>query len=212
MPRLAIHFLFLICGFLAMPRFIFASPVINEILFDPSGTDTGLEKIELYNPDDLAVDMSGWELYPDGIGYFVFPSGFSIFPRSFAAIHLRSSGPNDEHNLYHNAATLNLGNSSGSVALFRPSGRSKDTIADFARYHKKLGAGERKTWEATAVEAGLWTAGSYVDISDFGEGNSIGLATDGIRQNSASWRVYEISSIGRANAASAGSFADSDNS
>lgn len=216
MPRLIICLLLLLCGFWAPPRFIFASAVINEILFDPSGADTGLEKIELYNPDNSAADLSGWELYPDGIGYFIFPGGFSIASRSFVLIHLRLFGANPAEsgtaNLYHNAPAQNMGNSSGSVALFRPGGRSKDTIVDFTRYHKP-GSGERKTWEPAAVEAGLWTAGTFVDISSLDEGNSMGLTADGIRQNSASWRVYETPSVGGANAASAGgSAADGDSS
>lgn len=198
-----------VCAFVVAPHFIFASPVINEVLFDPSGTDTGLEKIELYNPDGSSADLSGWELYPDGIGYFTFPSGFSIAPKSFGVIHLRLSGSSDDHNLYHSSATLNMGNSSGSVALFRPGGRSKDTIADFARYHKP-GASEGKTWESTAVEAGLWTSGAYVDISGLAEGDSMGLVEDGLRQNFASWKIYSSSSIGSSNSSALGASPDTD--
>lgn len=68
----------------------FASVVINEALFDPSGTDTGLEKIELYNPTMEVINMAGWELYPDGIGYFAFPSGFTLQSKSFVVVHLLS--------------------------------------------------------------------------------------------------------------------------
>ena len=190
-------------GLLLIPAFSLASVVINEVLFDPGGTDTGLEKIELYNPDASPADMSGWELYPDGVGYFAFPSGFSLAPRSFAVVHLRVSGANSAEggtaNLYHPAATANMGNSSGSVALFRGGGRSGDTIADFARYHR-AGAAERRTWESAAVEAGLWTAGGAVDVSGLAEGNSIGLVEDGLRGGASSWRVFVSPSLGRANA------------
>lgn len=182
----------------SVPHALLAGVVINEILFDPAGTDTGLEKVELYNPD-AAADMGGWELYPDGIGYFTFPSGFSLGAQSFAVVHLRTSGTNDAQNLYHSAATGNMGNSSGSIAIFRPGGRGKDTIADFVRYHRP-GAAERKTWESAAQEAGLWTAGEFVDITGWSEGSSLGLAADGVRANAASWKVYAASTIGSANA------------
>lgn len=189
------------CCLLILPRFIFASVVINEILFDPAvSNDTGLEKIEIYNPDAAAADVGGWELYPDGIGYFSFPSGFSLAAQSFVTIHLRASGTNDAGNLYHSAATDNMGDSSGSVVLFRPGGRSKDTIADFVRYQKS-GKGEHKTWESDAAKAGLWTVGSFVDISVFTVGTSIGLAVDGVRGSAASWQIYVSPSIGSANAA-----------
>ncbi len=189
----------LILGILFLPRFIFASVAINEILFDPAGTDTGLEKIEIYNPDAAAVDLGGWELYPDGIGYFTFPSGFSLPSKSFAVIHLRASGTNDVQNLYHSSAASNMGNSSGSLALFRPGSRTKDTIVDFVRYHK-AGAAERKTWESTAVEAGRWQAGTFVDITSLTEGNSIGLTSDGGSGSTSAWKIYATPTIGGANA------------
>lgn len=185
------------------PHFAFASVVLNEILFDPSGTDTGFEAIEIYNPGPAAIDMGGWELYPDGIGYFSFPSGFSLAGQSLATVHLRMSGANDAANLYHNTATANMGNSSGSIALFRSGGRTKDTIVDFARYHKP-GSSEKKTWESTAAEAGLWPAGTYVDVSGISEGNSIGLAADGIRGSATSWTILVSPSLGGANAAAGG--------
>lgn len=190
----------LACGFVVMPHFIFAAPVINEVLFDPAGTDTGLEAVEIFNPDLSAADVSGWELYPDGIGYFVFPSGFSVAAQSFAVVHLRSSGAADDQNLYHASATANMGNSSGSLALFRTGGRTKDTIVDFVRYHKP-GSAERKTWESTAADAGLWTPGTFVEISNVGEGNTIGLASDGTRAAAAAgWKVFILPSIGALNA------------
>lgn len=181
-----------------MPHFVFASVVINEVLFDPAGTDTGLEKIELYNPDAGAADLSNWELYPDGTGYFVFPAGFSLAPNSFLLIHLRTSGTDDALNLYHSSASSNMGNSSGSLAIFRPGGRSSSTIVDFVRYHKP-GVSESKTWESAAAAAGLWTSGEFVDIGALTEGNSIGLLGDGVRNNAAAWKIYAVPSLGVAN-------------
>ena len=60
------------------PAAALAQVVINEVLFDPTGSDTGLEWVELYNASDSAVNLSGWQLYPDGIGYFYFPEDFSV--------------------------------------------------------------------------------------------------------------------------------------
>src|SRR3989344_9041629 len=178
-----------------MPLAASAAVVINEILFDPAGADTGLESIELYNPDAAAQDLSGWELYPDGIGYFIFPNGFSLSPGSFVAIHLRASGTNDAANLYHSSPTSNMGNSSGSLALFRPGGRGAETIVDFVRYHKP-GSSERKTWEPAAIEAGLWVAGEFVDVGALAEGSSIGLAHDGARLGAAAWAIFQAPTIG----------------
>jgi PKD repeat protein len=198
MPPIALRIV-LACGLLIVPYVALASVVINEVLFDPAGTDTGLELIELYNPDAVSLDLSGWELYPDGVGYVSFPAGFSLTPRTFVVIHLRVSSANDPTNLYHPAATANMGNSSGSIALFRSGGRSSDTLVDFVRYHR-AGSAERKTWESTAVETELWTAGDFVDVSRLAEGNSIGRAEDGLRGGASSWRLYASPSLGRTNA------------
>ncbi|OHA09692.1 MAG: hypothetical protein A3A44_01000 [Candidatus Sungbacteria bacterium RIFCSPLOWO2_01_FULL_60_25] len=178
-----------------------AAVVINEALFDPTGSDTGLENIELYNSDGASASLGGWELYPDGIGYFIFPQSFSLAAGAFVTVHLRASGNDDGVNLYHASASANMGNSSGSIALFRPGGRPKDTIVDFVRYHKP-GSSERKTWESTAVEAGLWVAGDFFNIANSAEGNSIALLHDGDNGSSASWGIASSPTLGKANGAS----------
>jgi competence protein ComEC len=36
--------------------------LINEVELNPAGTDTGTEKVELYNPSDTSIDVSGWTI------------------------------------------------------------------------------------------------------------------------------------------------------
>src|SRR3989344_1667125 len=91
----------IVCGMAFLPLAAVAAVVINEVLFDPAGSDTGLEAIELYNPDGASASLGGWELYPDGIGYFTFPRSFSLPSRAFVTVHLRVSGSDDGANLYH---------------------------------------------------------------------------------------------------------------
>jgi len=43
--------------------------VINEIMYNPDGTDTGREWIELYNNDSFDVDISEWKLYENDINH-----------------------------------------------------------------------------------------------------------------------------------------------
>lgn len=50
-----------LCYFLFF-KFVGASVLINEIMYDLPGTDTGREWIELYNDGGEAVDMSKWTL------------------------------------------------------------------------------------------------------------------------------------------------------
>jgi competence protein ComEC len=36
--------------------------LINEVELNPAGTDTGTEKVELYNPSNTSIDVSGWTI------------------------------------------------------------------------------------------------------------------------------------------------------
>ena len=36
--------------------------LINEVELNPAGTDSGAEKVELYNPSNSAVDLNGWTI------------------------------------------------------------------------------------------------------------------------------------------------------
>ncbi|MBI2055037.1 MAG: lamin tail domain-containing protein [Candidatus Sungbacteria bacterium] len=174
-----------------LPSAVSASIVINEVLFDPAGdNDTGLEWVELYNNAAEDAALSDWQLYPDGAGYYTFPESFNLPGKGFVVVHLRASGTDSAKDLYYPGAGANMGNSSGSVALFSgPHG--KDTIKDFMRYQKS-GASERKTWEPAAAEAGFWQTGTYIDISNLVKGDALGLAADGVTAGFASaWEIYK---------------------
>lgn len=192
------------CGSVFVPLFVFASPVMTEVLFDPTGTDTGLEAIKIMNPDSGQADLSGWELYPDGVGYFIFPPNFFLAPGASVVVHLRASGSDSPQDLYHSSASANMGNSSGSLALFKAGGRSDTTIVDFVRYHKP-GSSERKTWESSAASAGLWVAGEFIDVAASGEGSSIGLVVPGVRGSAGAWKIYNPSTLAVAGGGGGGS-------
>lgn len=138
---------------------------LSEVLFDPEGSDTGKEYIKIYNSGDTAVALAGWELYPDGIGYFVLPAEFSLGPKGTIAVHMRVSGTNAAGDFYHAAATENMGNTSGSAALFSSNSHNKDTMQSFVQW----GRGGQ-TWETAALGAGLWEKGTYVGTASTSEG------------------------------------------
>jgi hypothetical protein len=66
----------------------FAQIVINEIMYNPSGTDTGYEWIEVYNSGSSDVDMVGWKFTESGTdhGLTVKQGTALIPPGSFAII------------------------------------------------------------------------------------------------------------------------------
>jgi hypothetical protein len=58
--------------------------VINEILYHPVPDSPKREFVELHNPQDRAVDLSGWSL--DGEVKYFFPAGTAIPPRGYLVI------------------------------------------------------------------------------------------------------------------------------
>ena len=71
------------------------SPVISEVHYNPpsdQGQDSEWEFIELYNPVEEAIDLSGWELV-DGI-YGLIPPGTTIESQGFI-LFTSNIGSND---------------------------------------------------------------------------------------------------------------------
>ena len=149
--------------------------VLNEILYDPAGSDSGNEFIEIINIGDTVVDMTGFDLKADNAGYFTFPE-FQLLPQRRVVIHVDAIGPNSETELYMGETSSGMGNTSGSIALFTTSTHSASTIIDFMQY----GAGNQ-TWESAAVTAGIWIENDFV--SDTDEGYSLNLDPDGFDTN-----------------------------
>lgn len=150
---------------------------INEVLYDPSGTDTGLEWIELVNSGEYDVYIGGWDLDPAQVGYYTIPDSSGTWngtldAGSFVVIHINASGTDTATDLYHSGVSGNMGNTSASVQLYSSTSHTSDTIIDFMEY----GAGG-KTGEGTAVTAGIWRTGYYT--LDVAEAHSIGLYVDG---------------------------------
>jgi hypothetical protein len=145
--------------------------VINEVLFDPEGIDTGKEFIELFNNSPDVIELTEYDLKPDTSSYYTFPE-FFLQPYSFVTIRINTSGTDTDDELF-TGPTSNMGNTTGSVALFNSTTHSVNTIVDYTAY----GAGGQ-TWESTAVNAGIWTEGDYIPVPD-AEGYSINLCPDG---------------------------------
>ncbi|MDP2808490.1 MAG: lamin tail domain-containing protein, partial [bacterium] len=182
---------------LAAVFFIFttarAGVVINEFAYylDPAG-DTGKEWIELYNPDSLAQDLSGYDIYCGRTPHYIVPSGFVLAGKSFAVLHLRLAGVNTASDLYEGTApTSNMPNTKASVAIFTSG--SRDSIVDFMQY-----GAVNQTYEATAGTAGIWTRGDFTDTVTCAW--SLGLAADGADSNRvADWKEFSKPTPGYGN-------------
>lgn len=131
-------------------------PRISKVFYNPSSSsDTGLEWIEIYNPGDTDLDMTGYDVYTGH--YYTFQT-FILEAKKVAKININKSGTDTQEELF--TGTENQGNmsdASGSVAIFSSQSHSSSTIIDFVQY-----GASGKTWQSAAVSAGIWTDGDFV--------------------------------------------------
>lgn len=179
-----------LCTFACFCSAAFSQVLINEVLYDPSGTDTGKEKIEIRNVGSTTIDLTGYDLSPDGIGYFTFPSA-SLAPGAIAVVHLRQTGPNTASDFFHSTPSSNMGNASGSVALFNATTHNTGTLVSFVQW----GSGGNP-WATTAVSAGLWPSVSD-SVPGVLDGHSIEY--DGSGFSPADWLDQAVPTMGSSN-------------
>lgn len=114
------------------------APSITEILPNPSGTgnDGTDEFIELYNPNGVSFDLSGFKLQvgTTALHDYVFPAGTSLAPKSFRAFYSAATG-------------LSLSNSGGQVKLLDPLGNSISATGVY---------GSAKDGQGWALANGKW--------------------------------------------------------
>lgn len=164
---------------------------INEVLYDAEGIDTGKEWIELYNEDSAVITLTDYNLSGD-VGYFYTFPAFTLPAKSFAVVHWNATGTNTPTDLYTGSMGA-MSNTAGFVVLFNSNTHNSSTIVDYVEY----GAGG-KTWEGTAADAGIWTAGDFV--ADVTPGRSMGLKMDGVDNNLLSdWTQFDNPTSGSTN-------------
>lgn len=98
--------------------------VLNELMYHPADDDES-EFIELHNPGDTAIDLSGW-CFSDGVsgcfgpGVVLAPGGFLVSagdPVALATQHGVQAGAEFEGKLSNGGETIELTDAEGSVAL-----------------------------------------------------------------------------------------------
>ena len=110
-------------------------PLINEILPDVEGADTGKEFIEFYNPHSVPINLAGYvlQLGPAHSKSYTLPAS-TIEPGAYLSFSDKQTG-------------LTLPNSSASVRLLSPNG---DVISSTEAYDQP---GEGVSW---ALLNGVW--------------------------------------------------------
>lgn len=106
----------------------FAEVVINELLYDAVGIDTGKEWIELYNDSDEDISLHNWELQAGGRTFstiFIFPN-ITIRSKSFFLISESNNLPLT--NIVTELGFENGGSATDGVRILNPANQYTDTI------------------------------------------------------------------------------------
>jgi cardiolipin synthase len=164
--------------------------VINEIMYDPAGSDDGYEWIELYNNGTNAVNITNWVITDqDGDDDFIFPE--MIFPINAYVVITTGEGMNDTDfsdgvaNLFFGINTSFLTNTGDDVLLKNETGYGIDYVAFLSGVSVDLPPPELN-WSGPNPSAS--------------EGNSISLHPNGIDSDSGSCWEESDPTPGKTNA------------
>ena len=157
------------------------SVVINEVVYNPVGTDNedgneaSYEWIELKNVSVDAQNISDWDVRAK-VFYSLSTLTAPVPVGGFVIIY---EGIGDDTNvdfvngkvayLYMNRTSSQLGDSKGEVVLYNSSPHNASTIVDYFAY----GDTPSGDYYGHAVDKGIWTPDDFVDISSASPGYSI---------------------------------------
>ncbi|MGC9435722.1 MAG: PKD domain-containing protein, partial [Methanomicrobiales archaeon] len=119
--------------------------VINEVEYNPAGTDSGNEWVELYNPAGMEVDLSGWELRATGgaSGSYIISSDTTLAASGYLVIEFTPGqflNNRNESVVLEDASDveidrtpiLNDGDNDGQTWQRVPNGKDTDSQEDWA--------------------------------------------------------------------------------
>lgn len=138
--------------------------VISEVVYAVTGSDDGMETIELYNNDSVEVDIGGWRLCASNFQYYTLPQDIVLAPGERILVHWNATGTDGTPaGHYYSGVKTELGNGSinvsDMVALYWHTG-SFDTANAIRGFVQWFDDGNAR--EAVADTAGVWTAGTFV--------------------------------------------------
>ena len=149
--------------FLFSAKFAQASLIINEIMYDVSGTDTDHEWIEVFNSGSSSVDITGWKFFDGsnhnlnqppangGVGSLTIGTGgyaiLSSDASTFISDHSGFSGTVID-------TVMSLNNTGSTLKIIK----SDNSVADSVTYNSSQGA----SGDGNSLQLinGLWTASS----------------------------------------------------
>jgi hypothetical protein len=105
--------------------------IFTEIEYDPPGTESEEEWIEIYNPTDIAINLTGWTVTDNTETQWSFPDGSVISPESYITIARDSDAFNFRFGCSPNidVFTRSLNNNGDQLFLKDNEGNEIDFVA-----------------------------------------------------------------------------------
>lgn len=175
---------------LCVVPFVNAQVVISQVLYDPIGTESGGEAVELLNNGDLPVDISGWVIASESSAKdATIPDGSVLAPGVSFLIADEGWNDNKDEESWRSAdyeEKLTLGNSGSGIALLDASGSVVDAVG--WGDEEEIDSGLFEGSPALEVKAGMVllrvkdTGDNSVDFAealpDFQEGIAVPVSAD----------------------------------
>ena len=142
------------------------SVVINEILANEPGTDTGAEFVELVNTGDSAADLSGWTLRDDTGVRHTFADGSSLGAGQAIAVFAEAGAiPGGLDAVAASEGTLSLTNGGERVSIRDAAGATVDSFSYGASLTGADGVSMNRSPDASEGGFVLHTSLSSLDAS-----------------------------------------------
>ncbi len=134
--------------------------IINEITYNPSGSDEGHEWIEVYNNDTVEIEVENWKFYENGINHGLTkiwgvttlqPGGFAIIADNTS--QFQSDYPSFSGNLYD--SSFSLSNTGEALALKDKNGNIMNSVT----YSNSWGADGNGKSLQLVLATGSWCEG-----------------------------------------------------
>ncbi len=148
----------------APPLLAQSSIVINEVLYDPIGTDAGNQLIEVKNIGTGTVQLTDW-WFCARQSYVAIPS-ITIGPGEFLVVHVNATGTDTPTDVYL-PFMLTMQSVSDLALYFDSNSFNPSSIVDFVQWGGVPPVGR----QTEAVAAGQWAEGEFVP--SVAEGHSI---------------------------------------
>lgn len=144
--------------------------IISEVFPNPDGADKG-EFIELYNMEEIGVDLSGWQLKNKNGKTYTIPDGTMIGPKSFLVF-------------YQEVTKLTLTNTEDKITLLN----GQNEVMDLVKYEK---APSGQSW---SYFDGKWFWSEDINPGRLVENTENNITDKTVSKSSAS-KTYQIKNL-----------------